>query len=204
MRNAGLSAGMKGCLPYMLVGAAMLSSCDKPAEVVVTETRPLTTRDKAPKLFATNDERFRDAKPSPVIGDTPEGWLVRPASQFRLLNYSFGESGMGEVWVSMSAGTILDNTNRWLAQFNAAALDPSGLDKLAKVTIAGGNGVWIEAAGDYASGMGAPVKPGFALAGVVSSIKGQILTVKMVGPKAEVEAARLTLETFVKRLKLVD
>ncbi len=182
----------------------MLSSCEKPKEIVVTETRAVTTRDKAPKLFATSDERFRDAKPSPVKGETPEGWLVRPASQFRLLNYSFGESGMGEVWVSRSAGSVLDNVNRWLAQFNAAAVDQAGLEKLRTVPIAGGSGTWVEAAGEYASGMGAPPKPGFALAGVVASMRGEILTVKMVGPKAEVEAARPVLENFANGLEMID
>jgi len=182
----------------------MFSSCEKKKEVVVTETRATTTRDQAPKLFATSDERFRDAKPSPVKGDTPEGWLSLPASQFRLLNYRFGESGMGEVWVSLANGTVLDNVNRWLGQFTATKLDSAGLEKLPPATIAGTTGKWVEAAGDYVGGMGAEPKPGFALAGVVTSINGQILTLKMVGPKAEVEAAKPVLETFAKSLRMAE
>jgi len=97
---------MKGRFPCLLAALAVFSSCEEKKEVVVTETRPLTTRDKTPKLHATSDERFRDAKPSPVkAGGIPEGWLALPASQFRLLNYRFGESGLGEVWVSISSGT---------------------------------------------------------------------------------------------------
>jgi hypothetical protein len=182
----------------------LFSSCEEKKEIVVTETRPLTTKDKSPKLFATSDERFRDAKPSPVKGVTPEGWLALPASQFRLLNYRFGESGMGEVWVSIAAGSVLDNVNRWLRQFGADPLDQAALEKLRSVPIAGTAGTWVAAEGEYASGMGAPPKPGFALAGVVASIKGQILTVKMVGPMAEVEAARPALENFAKTLELAD
>ncbi len=182
----------------------MLSSCEEKTEITVTETRGETTRDRAPKLFATSDERFRDAKPSPVTGETPPGWLVLPAAQFRLLNYRFGESGMGEVWVSTSAGTVLDNVNRWLKQFGAQELNKAGLDALRSVPIAGSNGVWVEAEGEYASGMGAPSKPGFALAGVVSSINGSIVTVKMVGPKAEVQAAKPVLENFAKSLKMAQ
>lgn len=182
----------------------LVSSCREEKEIVVTETRATTTRDAAPKLFATSDERFRDAKPSPVTGELPEGWLALPASQFRLLNYRFGESGMGEVWVSIASGTVLDNVNRWLKQFGAPATDAAGLAKLRNVPIAGATGVWVEAAGDYVGGMGAEPKPGFALAGVVASLDGRILTVKMVGPKAEVEAARPVLENFVKSLKLAE
>jgi hypothetical protein len=195
---------MKGRLFCLLASLIVFSSCREKNEVVVTETRPLTTKDKSPKLSATSDERFRDAKPSPVKGETPDGWLALPASQFRLLNYRFGESGMGEVWVSLSAGSVLENVNRWLGQFGTAAIDQAGLEKLRSVPIAGASGTWVEAAGEYASGMGAPPKPGFALAGVVASMRGEILTVKMVGPKAEVEAARPVLENFAKSLQLAD
>ncbi len=172
--------------------------------MVVTETRAVTTRDNTPKLFATSDERFRDAKPSPVKGETPVGWLALPASQFRLLNYRFGETGMGEVWVSTASGSVLDNVNRWLKQFGAAPLDAAGLEKLRAVPIVGTTGSWVEATGDYAGGMGAAPKPGFALAGVIASVNGRILTVKMVGPKAEVEAARPVLESFAKSLKMAE
>lgn len=195
---------MKGRSLCLLASLAVFSSCEDKKEVVVTETRAVTTRDKSSKLHASSDERFRDAKQSPVKGETPEGWLALPASQFRLLNYRFGESGMGEVWVSLSAGSVLENVNRWLAQFGAPPIDQAGLEKLRSVPITGGSGTWVEAAGEYASGMGAPPKPGFALAGVIASMRGEILTVKMVGPMAEVEAARPVLENFAKKLELAD
>ncbi len=199
-----IAAGVNGRVLCLLASLLVFSSCGEKKEIVVTETRPATTRDKSPKLFATSDERFRDAKPSPVKGETPEGWLAVPASQFRLLNYRFGESGMGEVWVSISAGSVLENVNRWLGQFGAEPLDQSALKKLRSVPIAGGTGTWVEAQGEYASGMGASPKPGFALAGVVASMRGEILTVKMVGPKAEVETARPALENFAKGLQMAE
>jgi hypothetical protein len=188
----------------LLLGSLIFISCQKRSEITVTETREVTTRDVAPKLFATSDERFRDAKPSPVKGDTPEGWLVLPASQFRLLNYRFGESGMGEVWVSLASGTLLDNANRWLKQFGASPIDQAALRQLPTLNLAGAEGFFVRAEGDYAGGMGAPVKPGFGLAGVIASVKGQILTVKMVGPKAEVDAAKPVLERFTQSLRMAE
>ena len=188
----------------LLASVVMFSGCEEKKEITVTETRAATTRDVAPKLFATSDERFRDAKPSPVKADTPAGWLALPASQFRLLNYRFGESGLGEVWVSLAQGSVPDNVNRWLKQFGAPAVDAAALAKLPVVTLAGSAGVWVTAAGDYAGGMNAPTKPGFALAGVVASVGGQILTVKMVGPKVEVEAAKPVLEAFVKSVRMAE
>jgi hypothetical protein len=172
--------------------------------MTVTETRAITTRDTPPKLFATSDERFRDAKPSPVKGETPEGWLALPPTQFRLLNYRFGQSGQGDVSVSIAAGSVQDNVNRWLKQFAAAALDAEGFGKLRGVSVAGTTGVWVEAEGVYSGAMGAEPKPGFALAGAVASINGRIVTVKMVGPKAEVEEAKPVLEKFAAGLKMVD
>ncbi len=195
---------MKRMLAIVLTLLPALGACRRDDEVEVTETRPLTTRDQAVKLHASSDERFRDAKPAPVRGETPDGWLQRPGTQFRLLNYRFGESGLGEVWVTVSAGSVMENVNRWLAQFNTAPLDAEGFAKLREVPIAGGSGVWVEAEGDYAPGMGAPPKPGYALAGVVALLGGDIVTVKMVGPKAEVLAEREVLETFAKNLKLAD
>jgi hypothetical protein len=177
---------------FLFAVVALLSSCEEKGDVVeVTETRAATTRDASPKLDATSDERFRNAKPSPVKGDAPEGWLKMPSTQFRLLNYRFGESGMGEVWVSLAAGSVLENVNRWLQQVGAEPIDEAALEKLRKVPIAGTTGTWVEADGEYAAGMGmgGPPKSGYGLAGVIALIDGRILTVKMVGPKAEVEAA---------------
>lgn len=195
---------MKKRVACLLASVVAFSGCEKKTEITVTETREPITRDANPKLFATSDERFRDTKPSPVKADTPEGWLALPGTEFRLLNYRFGASGTGETWVSLSSGSVLDNANRWLAQFGAKPLDAEGLKQLPAVTVAGGTGVWITADGDYAGGMGAPPKSGYGLAGAIATVNGQILTVKMVGPKAEVEAAKPVLEAFAKSLRMAE
>jgi hypothetical protein len=184
-----------------LLFAACISCQERKSEVVVTETRSLTTKDIAPKLDATSDERFRDARPSPVQGTTPDGWLAQPATQMRFLNYRFGESGMGEAYVSISSGSILDNVNRWLGQFATDPMDASGIEKLKKLPIAGTSGVLVTASGTYASGMGAPPRDGYGLAGIIADIDGQILTVKLVGPEAEVREAIPSLESFANNLK---
>lgn len=186
-------------------------ACEKKVDrVKVEETRGLTTKDRSPKLFATSDERFRDAKPSPVRGAAPDHWLALPPAQFRELNYRFGESGMGEVYVSLSSGSLGDNVNRWLAQFGKPPLSPADLAALEKVQVAGDRGVWVEAEGDYkpAGPMGGAAgggegKPGFGLAGVIADVGGQILTVKMVGPRAEVEKEAGALKIFVASVELV-
>ncbi len=181
----------------------VFTSCEKHQDrVKVEETRRETTKDTSPKMFATSNERFLDAKPSPVEGTTPETWLVRPARQFRLLNYSFGESALGEVYVSISSGGVLENVNRWLKQFGKEDLDQTGFESMERIPIVGVEGVWIEADGEYGAGMGAEAKPGYGLAGVIAEVDGKILTVKMVGPKNEVAAERERLRAFVGSLRM--
>lgn len=192
---------MKCRIACLITCAVVFSACDEKKEVVVTETREPTSRDASPKIAATSDERFRDAKPSPFVAETPQGWLKVPPAQFRLLNYRFGDSGSGEVYVSVATGTPLDNANRWLGQFGAPKLDRDAFAKLPDVVIMGVSGKWIEASGAYASGMGTEARPGFALIGAIAALNGQIVTIKMVGPKDEVLAARPVLEEFAHSLR---
>jgi hypothetical protein len=181
----------------LLLLTPALLQCRQPDEVEITETRQLTTRDTPPLLDATSDQRFRNARPSPVRGTPPDHWHVLPSSQFRLLNYRFGANGTGEVWVTIASGGLLENVNRWLTQFSQKPLDEAGLAELRRVPIAGTTGVWTTATGTYAAGMGtAGPQENYALAGVVAEIDGRILTVKMVGPQAEVEAEAAALEAF--------
>lgn len=185
----------------MAIVCLMSAACKKEARVAVDETRGMSTKDREPKLFATGDERFRNAQPSPVKGTPPGNWVVLPPKQFRELNYRFGESG--EVYVTLAAGSVGDNVNRWMRQFGRAPLAPAELDALVKTPIAGTEGVWVEAEGAYASGMGAAEKPGQALAGVIADIGGRIVTLKMVGAAAEVAAEKDALRKFAASLELV-
>lgn len=166
----------------------------------VEETRPLTSKDRDPKLFASSDERFSNA---PVKGSPPDSWLALPAAQFRELNYRFGASGTGEVYVSIAAGSVADNVNRWRGQFGMAPFTPEDFDAAVKTPIAGTEGVWVEASGEYGSAMGAPPKPGYGLAGVIAQVDGRILTLKMVGPQAEVEAEKPALKAFAASMEMI-
>jgi hypothetical protein len=196
---------MKRIRPTLILISLLCSACEKkPDRMTVEETRAETTKDRAPKLFATSDERFRNTKPSPVKGDPPQNWLALPASQFRELNYRFGDSGTGEVYVSLASGSVADNLNRWRGQFALAPLGGAELPELERYPIAGAEGVWVEADGEYASGMGQPARPGYGLAGLIAETGGRIITVKMVGQKAEVEAEKDALKAFAATLRIAE
>ncbi len=180
-----------------LCGLLLLPSCGGDEEVVVTETRRVTLRDVTPKLNATSDERFRNTRPSPVSAPTPDGWNPLPATEFRLLNYRFGDESTGEVYVSVARGGTLDNLNRWLRQFDLDPIDASTLAEWGKVPVgANQEGVWVEAQGTYSPGMGKPPRPDQALAGVIVEADGGVLTIKMVGPIEEVKAQKDVLKQY--------
>lgn len=180
-------------------------SCEKQGETVtVEETRKVTTKDVEPKLFATSAERFENAKPGPVEGDAPESWVALPKRQFRDLNYKFGESGLGEVYVSIVSGGVMENANRWIKQFGAEPLDAEGIAALDRVPMAGAEGVWVEAEGDFGGMGGAGSKPGYGLAGVIAKVDGKLMTLKMVGPAEEVEKEKEALKAFASSLELTD
>lgn len=184
-----------------LLLAACVSCQERKSEVDVTETRSITIKDASPKLDATSDERFLNARPGPLQGTTPDGWLAKPSTEFRLLNYRFGASGLGEVFVGISRGSILDNANRWLNEFQTPPIDAAALDSLKRIPLLNTSGVLVTASGTYSPGRGAPPIDGFSLAGLIADIDGQILTIKMVGPEADVREAIPALESFANSLK---
>lgn len=203
-KSKSMSTKMKACAFAMFATILFFTSCEKEKErVLIEETRRSTTKDYEAKLFATSDQRFRDAKPSPLQGNPPENWLVLPSTQMRILNYRFGDSGMGEVYVSISSGGVKDNADRWLKQFGKDVMSAEDFEAMEKVSVAGGEGVWVEAEGTFDAGaMGSGPKSGYGLAGVVVNVGGKILTVKMLGPKAEVDEEENKLRKYVGTLKI--
>ncbi len=188
--------GISACLGLVL----LLPACRKPEEVTVEDSRPLTMRDEAPKLNASSNERFQPPGSGPFIaGEVPPNWLEQPGSSFRLLSYRFGTGG--DVAVGMASGGLKDNVNRWLGQFARPGLSDEELANLPKGSIVGVEGVWVEAAGDYAPGMGQPPRADQALYGFIAEDQGRIITVKMTGPAAEVAEQKEALEKFVKTLR---
>lgn len=200
-KHTGIGGAMKiRALSACLGLALLLPACRKPPEVTVDESRELTMRDESPKLDASSNDRFQEPGTGPFIpGQVPPDWLAQPPTSFRLLSYRFGTGG--DIAVGMASGGLTDNINRWRGQFAQAALSDADVAKLPKDRIVGIEGVWVEASGDYAPGMGQPPRPGQALYGFIAADQGRIITVKMTGPADEVAGQKEALQTFVKTLR---
>ncbi|MEM1084971.1 MAG: hypothetical protein AAGI48_12740 [Verrucomicrobiota bacterium] len=188
----------------MAIALGLLTvSCQKREEVTASETRPATMRDNNLKLDADNDERFGASAPAadgPFVANyVPSTWREQPGNSFRLLNYAFGTGG--EVSVGLSRGGLLENVNRWLGQFGREPIDAAGMEEFSKVRVAGYDGVMFGADGTYAPGMGRTAMADQGLMGIIAEKDGQILTVKMVGPKAQVESEKINLRAFAADLR---
>ena len=195
IRGAMKIRGITLCLGLAL----LLPACRKPVEKVET-TREQTMRDQDLKLDATSTQRFEAPGTGPIIaGMIPEGWQEMPGNQFRLLSYRFGSGG--DVAVGLAAGGMADNVNRWLRQFDKDPLSEAAIARLEQGVVTGIPGLWVEAEGDYAAGMGQSAKPGQALYGIIAEKDGRIVTVKMTGPAAEVTAEKAKLKAFVAALR---
>jgi hypothetical protein len=193
---------------------AALTSC-KREEVVATGKRELTMRDNNLVLDADNNARFGQgqapvASPAPAVapaspfvaGVVPEGWTAAPGSSFRLLNYKFGTQG--EAYLSVSRGGVLENVNRWLAQFGAEPVDAEGLAAMEKAQLSDHQGVWVSVDGKFGGAMGKQAQDSWALRGVVTEGPKGLVTVKMLGPVDEVKAEEKSLKAFVAGLAVQE
>ena len=72
---------------------------------------------------------------------------------------------------------------------------------MGRLKFLGQQGYFAETAGRYEPGMGRPGKDGQALLGALVENQGRLVTVKMIGPEAEVLARREQFIKFVASLQ---
>ena len=157
----------------------LFSGCDRgDREVVVSGQRDLVLWDRA--------------YPGNIKDRAPEEWRRVPWTQMRYYNYRFGAKEDGEVWLSVipSQGddAVLQNVNRWYNQFRMPEI--TELDELKQEPMLDVTGYVVEAEGVYHAGMGAEPRADSKMLAVAIPYSTIIVTVKMVGSPAEVEAQR--------------
>lgn len=202
---------MRAMRRMMLFGTVLvlmgLGACkEKSTEVVVSETRELTTEDTAPKLMATSQERFRPSSGGAATSTSyaftlPEGWQERPATDMRQLNFVAGGEGKVQIYLSETRGDLAANVGRWMRQFGQEAPSAEALAQLPRMELLGGEAAVVQASGTYAPGMGRPESPDYHLMGVIAVKDGGVVTIKMVGPSASVEGELQRLYDFCGSLK---
>ena len=194
---------------FTLSVALVFSSCRRLAErMEITETREVSTLAQAPTPNATSNERFpmplQDAPPESslrdmLVGETPEGWKEVPGSAMRLIDRRFGPANEGECYVSYMSGTgggLEANINRWRTQMGLAPWGESDFAKLEKRPFVGRDAVLAAFDGDYKGVGAAEAKKGYRLVGLVHQAPQVTIFVKMIGPKALVEANMPAFDKF--------
>ena len=121
-------------------------------------------------------------RPRPYRWALPAGWVEKPASQFREVNFAFGPAGEGECYISRSQGSELDNVNRWRQQMAQPPLTEEELAGLPRRTMFGCPAVLLDLTGTYTGAGGASPTAGTRLLGLVRAERDLTLTVKMTGP----------------------
>jgi hypothetical protein len=179
------------------------SACKRLGErVEIIETREISQYEAEPKLFAYSQQRFSN---DPLSWETPAGWVQAERSQMRPINLRFGPNGEGECYLSMlpgGAGGTTANVNRWRKQMGQPEMPEAEVAALPKRVLMGIEGVFVSLDGAYTNVGSAEATPDQRLMGVVAALGEVGLFVKMVGPKALVEANQSAFDQFVKSLSL--
>jgi len=183
--------------------SCLLAACDRVSErMEITQTREISTYEAKPKLNAYPQERFGDER---LRWETPNGWSQAERSQMRPVNLTFGPNKEGECYLAMlpgGAGGVLANVNRWRKQMGQPELTEEDITKLPQKTLMGIQGVFVTVDGAYTNVGATEAKPDQRLQGIVASLGEAGLFVKMVGPKALVEANTDAFDQFVASLSL--
>ena len=191
----------KVALPLFLF--AIMTSCERvTTRMEITRTREVSQYEANPKLGAYAQERFGDER---LTWDTPAGWARAERSQMRPVNLTFGPNNEGECYLSLlpgGGGGALSNVNRWRKQMGQPDLTEEDLAKMPKKTLMGIQGTFVSIDGAYTSVGATEAKPDQRMLGIVATMGEAGLFVKMVGPKALVEANTAGFDQFVSSLRL--
>jgi len=170
-------------LPLLALG---IGGCDSGRQPIpITERRALSESDQQVTLGATSKERFAmvrqmmgmqeeedhsghnhppgehgshaQAENAPLVYELPDGWKKEEETQFRTLNFSFGEGG--ECYVSRVGGTLEANLNRWRGQMGLEPVLPEDIGALPKRLLFGMESTYIELDGAFKGVGAAEVKP---------------------------------------------
>lgn len=131
----------------------------------------------------------------------PEGWTVERAPRaMREVTLTRGEAEMYVSITDSGPGRLVANVDRWLGQLGAKRLDEEAVARLPRIPCLGGEAIVVEAAGDLTA-MDGTRKPDQRLLGALVEHGGRIVSVKLVGPAAEIAGERAAFESFVRSLE---
>lgn len=211
-------------LPILLVAPMFFFlGCGKESTEITV--RELSEGEREVKVVANTAERFRmsaqteqhsehdghdhsnsaagSGGPPKLVYKTPEGWKEIPGSQMRDINLTFGKDGKGECYLTKlpgAGGGLMANVNRWRKQLGAASLSDQEISALPKKVLFGQPATLVDVSGNFGGMSGDDGKKNYRLLGLILSNDAGAVFVKMIGPKADVDANAAKLDEFVASL----
>jgi hypothetical protein len=133
---------------------------------------------------------------------SPKGWKQLPQSEFRQINLQPPDCPDIDCYMSVAAGGVLNNVNRWLGQFGRPPIDEAALAKLPrrKLLSLKLEAIEVEAEGPFKDMQGTE-HADWKMLGLVADEGGRQIFVKMTGPKAKVDQNKDGFETFAMSLR---
>ncbi len=121
---------------------------------------------------------------------TPAGWEEEPPSQMRAANFRIKRDPQAECYLSVVAGGVAQNANRWRKQMGLEPLAQASLAALPQESLLGQRAFLVDLEGTFVGmGQGEP-RPGYRLLGLLLEEPGRTLSLKMTGPAATVAEER--------------
>ncbi|MFA6239528.1 MAG: hypothetical protein WC655_01290 [Candidatus Hydrogenedentales bacterium] len=145
------------------------------------------------------------ASATPYEWVAPEGWETAPPTSTRLANFRIGTDA--ECYLTIlpgGAGGAEANVNRWRKQMSLADYTAEEFAVLTKKSVLGTEALFVAFDGTYVGMGGSESKDGYSLLGVIFDDSGKSVFVKMVGPKAVVDAERERFDSFCQSLKRAE
>jgi hypothetical protein len=137
----------------------------------------------------------------------PDGWQLLPQTPMRLANIAVVAAPKIDCSLSVlpgGAGGVAANLNRWRKQMSLPDLSAQEMQALPQLDVLGRKALRLECTGTYRGmGQGEPL-PEAMLVGLAVEHEDQVVFVKMVGPKSDVERESGRFDDFCRSLAEAD
>jgi hypothetical protein len=211
---------MRHIFPALLLLPLLLAACSQPSQQEITEIRePGATKRKAPPKVDAGQRLGmgqQNATEDPLGGitfhhDVPEGWEKVPLTSMRQVNLRMTDTPEAECYFTFlpgGGGGLNANINRWRNQMGQEPLSNEAIAALPKKTIFRQPATFILIDGDFI-GMGSEPKADYRMYGLVLTYndpntgRDQAFFLKMVGPRAVLEAQEAAFDTVASSLHAV-
>lgn len=202
-----LRAGLVA-LTGVVAAGTLLSSCgDSNSTQTITEVRTMTgPAGGSPGSMQQPDMQAGRGAPEGARAvyawEAPQGWETVSPTSTRIANFTIGADTECYLTVLPGGGGGPEaNVNRWRKQMSLADYTAEEFAALEKKPILDKEAIFVSFDGTYVGMSGSENKSGYGLLGAIFDDDGNAVFVKMVGPKATVDAERDRFNAFCQSLK---